>query len=355
MYAPGLAVSTLLFVLLGVFVALPIHERAREFTLPFSFETVGRFLAMTGAGVVALLFLLASTTSLSALTSDVLVNRSILLFSQNGNVAESSALVQRALGVWSSNDRAHRAGVELGILELARLAQSAPTDTEAQAALQAALSDTIEHGLAAVSIDGSDYQNWLTLAQLYQQLAGVGIEGAYEQAQAAYMSAKEENPTNPLPLFRLGQLEVARGNRAEALTHLDAALALKPDFAPAHFLRSQLLAQDQRIEEAVQSAAAAVQLVPEDPLGWYNLGVVLYIGGSFSEAGTAFAQAVTLQADYSNALFMLALSFHKVGQPEQAIAALTRVLELNPNDTSVPAMIANLEAGKDPFDGQSAQ
>jgi tetratricopeptide (TPR) repeat protein len=221
--------------------------------------------------------------------------------------------------------------------------------------LQKTLTETIDHGLAAISIDRVDYQNWLTLAVLYQELAGVGIEGAYEQAQTAYTSARNENPTNPVPVFRLAQLETARGNRGAAISNLDAALVIKPDFAPAHFLRSQLLAQDQRLEDAVASAVAVVQLVPGDPLGWYNLGVILYMGRSFNEAGAAFVQAVTLQPDYSNALFMLALTFHQVGQPEQAIQAMSRVVELNPTDTTVPAMIENIQGGKDPFDGLNPQ
>jgi tetratricopeptide (TPR) repeat protein len=117
--------------------------------------------------------------------------------------------------------------------------------------LETTLSQTIEHGLKAVSIDGADYQNWLTLAQLYQELAGVGIQGAYEQAQQAYTKAREENPTNPLPLFRLGQLETLRGNTSNAIDYFSEAVKVKRDFAPAYFLQSQLLAQQNRLEHTL--------------------------------------------------------------------------------------------------------
>lgn len=349
MYAPGLAVSVLLFVFLGLLVAHTVGEK--KITLPFNLDSAPRFLGSVFVGLIALGIIAASVTSVYALTSDMYVNHSVALYNRDGNVGNSSQIIQKALTLWPANDRAHRAAVELGILELAQLGQKANTDEAARAQLEGTLTLTIEHGLKAISIDRADYQNWLTLAQLYQELAGVGIQGAYEQAQEAYTSAREENPTNPLPLFRLAQLEVLKGNTSTAIDLFGEAVALKKDFAPAYFLRSQLLAQQNRLDEAIASAAPAVQLVPDDPLGWYNLGVILYLKGSFNEAGAAFAQAVNLQNDYSNALFMLGLTYYQVGAPEQAVAALSRVLELNPNESSVAAMINNIRSGKAPFDG----
>lgn len=352
MYAPGIAISILLFLLLGVFVAASaINHRTISIGLDTTTQFVGS--VVIAAGVV--LALVAGGVSAMALTSDIYVNRSVALYNQDGNVANSSALIQKALNTWSSNDRAHRAAVELGILELAQLGQKANTDEAARVQLETTLSQTIEHGLKAVSIDKADYQNWLTLAQLYQELAGVGIQGAYEQAQQAYESAKKENPTSPLPLFRLAQLETLRGNTSNAIDLFTEATKLKRDFAPAYFLQSQLLAQQSRLDDAIAAGAAAVQLVPGDPLGWYNLGVILYVKRSFNEAGAAFAQAVNLRSDYSNALFMLGLTYEQVGQPEQAVAALSRVLELNPNEATLPVMIQNIRTGKDPFEGLAQQ
>ncbi len=349
MYAPGLAISVLLFVLLGILVVHIVGEK--KSILPLNLDSLPKLAGVVVALVLTVGTFVASATSLLALASDMYVNHSVALFNRDGGIGASTAVIQKALMLWPSNDRAHRAAVELGILELAQLGEKANTDEAARAQLEGTLSQTIEHGLQAVSIDRADYQNWLTLAQLYQELAGVGIEGAYEQAQQAYTTAREENPTNPLPLFRLAQLEVLKGNTSNAIDLFAEAITLKRDFAPAYFVRSQLLAQQNRLEEAIASAAPAVQLVPDDPLGWYNLGVILYLNGSFNEAGAAFAQAVNLRTDYSNAFFMLGLTYYQVGAPAEAVAALTRVLELNPNESFVATIIDNIRAGKQPFDG----
>ncbi len=351
-YVPGVALSALLFVLLGLFVAVPKTEEPRAWAVHFglrNLKQLGKSLAVVipVVGIVAM-----GIFGGEVLASDIAINRSIVAFGTNNDMAKAREHIETALWWSPSNDRAHRAAVELGIVELARIAQSGAGEAATQQ-LQATLAMTIEHGLSAVTIDDSNYQNWLTIAQLYQELAGVGVEGAYEQAQAAYKEAQTDNPTSPLPLFRLAQLETARGNRAAALGYFDQTLALKPDFAAAHFLRSQVLAQDGRMQDAVGSALTAVQLVPQDPLGWYNLGTILYAGQSWNDAAVAFAQAVTVQADYSNAIFMLALTLAQLGNTEQALVALDRVAELNPQDTVVPAVAANIRNGRQAFEGLS--
>jgi len=352
MYAPGLTISVLFFVFLGLFVVQTNTKRVQFST---TLDTTTSVIGVIVAALLVFGTLGVGTVSAYALLSDIYVNKSVALYQRDGNVGTASEEISHALQLWPANDRAHRAAVELGILELSQLSAKANTDETARKQLQDTLSQTIEHGLKAVSIDREDYQNWFTVAQLYQELAGVGIEGAYEQAQQAYESAREENPTNPMPLLRLAQLEVVRGNTSNAIDLFGEAVNVKRDFAPAYFLRSQLLAQQNRLDDAVASAAAAVQLVPQDPLGWYNLGVILYVKKDINQAGAAFTQAVTLQNDYSNALFMLGLTYYQVGAPEQSIAALTRVAELNPKETSVLAMIENIRSGKAPFDGLSQQ
>ena len=352
-YVPGLAVSSLLFIFLGIFIALPRSE-VGSFSVPFGLQNLKQLGGAVLVVVPVLVLFVMSGLSFRALASDVSLNRSILAFNTEGNPSAARAHVQTALSLWPSNDRAHRAAVELGIVELARLAQNGEAEG-AQQKLQETLTETIQHGLAAVTIDDTDYQNWLTLAQLYQELAGVGMEGAYEQAREAYQEARTDNPTNPVPLYRLGQLESIKGNRAAAIQHLDEALKLKPDFAAAYFLKSQVLAQDNKLDEAITAALSAVQLVQDDPLGWYNLGTILYAKKNWNDAAIAFAQAATLQPDYSNAIFMLGLTLVELKDNTQALAALARVKELNPNDPAVPAIIANIQAGNAPFTGLTQQ
>jgi tetratricopeptide (TPR) repeat protein len=104
-------------------------------------------------------------------------------------------------------------------------------------------------------------------------------------------------------------------------------------------------------DPAVTAAAQAVQLVPEDPLGWFNLGYILYSGKSYDNAAAALEKAATLTPDYANALFILGLTYNAQGRTEDAVMILSRVAQLNPSETWLSQLVANVQAKKDPFDG----
>ena len=249
--------------------------------------------------------------------------------------------------VLPNNDRAHRAGVELGFLELSKMISEGGDSEEKRAQLQATLNSTIQHGLAAVSIEDRNYQNWLTLARLYGELAGVGVEGAEASARDAYAKVLQNNPTNPLPYLGLAQLDIAGGKEVEARQNLEAAIQIKPDFAAAHFLLSQIHARANEMDKAEEHAGAVVQIATEDPLGWYNLGTVFYARGNNANAALALERAVTLQNNYANALFLLGLSYYKLDRREDSLAAFKLVAELNPGDANLTEIISTLAAGKD--------
>jgi tetratricopeptide (TPR) repeat protein len=221
--------------------------------------------------------------------------------------------------------------------------------------LKTALSSTIAHGLAAVSIDNTNYQNWLALAGLYQSLAGQGIQGAYEQAQAAWQHAASTTPANPLPQIQLGEIALAQNNATAATGYFSKAITLKPDLALPYYLRSQIEANQAQWQNAVKDAASAAQLANQDPLGWYNLGVILYAAGDYQNAGASLEKAVSLQNNYSDALFALSVIYDKVGAHQNAIAAAQKVAELNPTNAIATEVLQNLQTGKSALDGIAGQ
>ncbi|TSC86427.1 MAG: hypothetical protein G01um10148_413 [Parcubacteria group bacterium Gr01-1014_8] len=351
MYAPGFVASMLLFILLGLFVATSLTVPRDPVEQVFRVEeNSASKIDMIGAALAAILIVVISGVSMRALASDMMVNKAVVEFAKDRDSGAASMAIERALVIWPSNERAHRAAVELGVLSLSEQGAKA-NDPEAQARLQATLTQAIQHGLSAVSIGRTDYQNWLTLAQLYQELAGAGVGGAYEQAREAYATARAENPTNPVPVFRLAQLEAVQGNRDAAIGLLKETIQLKQNFAAAYYLISQLYAEKQQYQEATEASAIAVQLVPQDPLGWYNLGTILYASKQNRDAAAAFSQAITLMPNYSNAIFMLALTYAQLGETDSAALTMARVAELNPDDAGVQRMVENIKAKKDPFTG----
>lgn len=341
-YTPTLAVSLLLFFLLGLSIALTTVDHTSVFSLPLRvFSVRGIF------GILLLFFiggsiLFAGVSVVRTAVSDLLIQKSASDFTKVGDIPRALSLIQLSLQVNPQNDRAYRAAVELGLLQLQKLIAEGKTSDAG--ALQATLSDTIKNGLAAVSIDSGDYQNWLSLAALYQNLASAGVEGAHQNAREAYEKAAATNPTNPLPLLGAGQVALSQGDATSSVSYLNAAILLKPNLAVAYFLRSQAEGQRGNFASAIEDAKAAVSLAQQDPLGWYNLGVLLYVAGNYQLAAEALSQAISLNNNYSNALFVLALAHNKMNDHERAVAAMRRVFELNPNNETARSTLASLIA-----------
>ncbi len=349
-YVPGPALSTLVFLMTGMLVAFSV--RARLSRLLYASLKGGSMRSIAQSAVLSIFGLSIIVAPLGVsrvLSAEILLNRSIVVYNETKDTQATSDLIKKALWVNPSNTRAHRLAIQLGLVQLqAMAAQADPKDEAARAQLQATLQATIQHGLDAVAISGNDYQNWLELAGLYQQLAGFKVTGAYENARAAYQRARMENPSSPAPLFRLAQLEVLEGHKDVALKNLAAAAQLKPDFAAAYYAASQIYASENDFKNAFSAAVLATQYAPQDPLAWYNAGAIAYAGKDYTNAVAALEQALTLQSSYANAAYVLGLAYYDVGRVADSLKVFEALQALEPNQQVVQDAIKNLRAGAAP-------
>lgn len=348
-YTPGVALTGLTFMLLGLLAVAALGDAPPRTVRVGVFDLRG-LLVLVALLVLSGVSVAAAGAAGREVLSNMYVNKGSYAFQTTNDAIAAGSAIQTALSISPKNDRAHRAAAELGIVQLALLIQSGQVDEAARQQLQATLQNTIQHGLTAVEIDGANYQNWLSLAQIYSNLAGANVEGALENAKNAYNKAFTAQPTNPVPKLRLAQVAVAQNDLATARANLQEAISLKPDFAAAYYLLSQVEAAAGQGDPAVNAAATAVQLVPEDPVGWFNLGYILYAGQSFPNSAQALERAATLTPDYANALFILGLTYNALDRKQDAVTVLGRVAQLNPNETWIPQLIGNIQSGKEPFD-----
>ena len=153
---------------------------------------------------------------------------------------------------------------------------------------------------------------------------------------------------SPLPLLQLAQLELIQENTDVALQNLAAAIQLKPDLAAAYYMASQIYASKEDFKNAIPAATQAAQYGRNDPLGWYNLGAVAYAGKDYATAAAAEEQALTLNPQYANALYILGLSYYELERPDDALQVFNALNQLSPDQKVVTDILANLNAGRAP-------
>ena len=355
LYVPGPALSALIFLSIGLLVAFSTQAGP---TNPLHISLRGNgwkgWAATAGLVLFAIVTVVSSIGILRVLAAEMILNRGIVVYNSTQDIGSASSLVSSSLSIYPQNARAHRVGIQLGLAELQQLiAKADPKDEAARAELQDVLKQTIQHGLDAVAINGTDYQNWLELAGLYQQLAGVKVEGAFENARAAYERARQENPLSPLPLLQLAQLELIEENTDIALQNLAAAIELKPDLAAAYYMASQIYASKKDFKSAIPAATQAAQYGQNDPLGWYNLGAIAYAGADYTTAAAAEERVLTLNSQYANAMYVLGLSYYELKRADDAVKVFEALNQLSPNQKVVTDILENLKAGNPPLPATS--
>lgn len=195
---------------------------------------------------------------------------------------------------------------------------------------------------------------WLRLARAnptagFYCRAGGALESLrrYSEAEAAFRSARELDPTMHEAFVGLGLSLINQGKFVEALEVLDA-VAADGDRAVVYCLRGHALKRLGRHEEALQAfrESAAADPAFDEPL--LNMGLLLK-GVDDAAAKAAFEKAVELDDNYSDAHRELGWILRKEKQLESAERHLRRAAELNPSDAWAWVYLGNLLWAKGEF------
>jgi tetratricopeptide (TPR) repeat protein len=103
----------------------------------------------------------------------------------------------------------------------------------------------------------------------FQSLVELGLEalksGDLNGAEEIFSSALRKGIKHPLVYHKLGVIAQQRGMQVEAVARFYEALALQPDFGPAHLLLGSSLLALKRNAEARSELRRAVTLMPREP------------------------------------------------------------------------------------------
>ncbi len=309
--------------------------------------TLGR--ALVALLVVVVVFASATLTIRRALADVfVLQGQSALVAGQT-----DAALFQATRAAWfESTDNVHLLSLAAGFVQLQQIANdsSVPTAT-AQERFSTTLTATIATGEQAMVHMKEDYRPYVLMGNIYSFLASLKVQGAYENARAAYETAALYNPKNPEIPLALARLEAAQGTEARAEAAVTTALTLKPDYTDAILFVAQLAAAKNDIQGAIRAAEVAVQTAPGVSSIWFQLGLLYYTNNAMDNAIVALERAIQLTPEYANAKYFLGLAYYKQNRAQDAIRLFEQLQRENPDNTEVSLILSNMRFGKQPLDG----
>lgn len=349
-YVPNVVITVLAFLFTGLFLAsLRQQGMLKEKFFAFAENPKIGFISVLGLTVLLILSLAGLYIIGERYVSAFRFERAIAAYVVKGDLTAARADVAKAIATLEL-DSHHQFAAELQLLKINEIINSlAGTLEERREKFQQALASAIQHGQRATALRAENYQNWLVLGRVYASMVPLQIQGAYDNAKQAYEKARLLAPHHPQVYLSLAELDAMNQNNEGATTYLAQALAEKNNYTAAVFLLAQIQIADGDLENALQSVEAATVLAPQNPVVFFQLGLLRYNKQDFKGAAAALTQAVQLNEMYANARYFLGLAYFKENRPQEAIAQFVRIAELNPDNAEVKLILENLRAGREPF------
>ncbi|MBP6881787.1 MAG: tetratricopeptide repeat protein [Candidatus Pacebacteria bacterium] len=236
------------------------------------------------------------------------------------------------------------AQMQIGTLN-SLLSVSSPNEEQQQTFLKAA-----EVALVAieqaVQKDPTDPDNHTVLAGVFNNLALVGIEGSQQRADTALAEAQSLDPQNPGYSLVAAQIAARKNDVETARREVGKALELKRNFTPAMYLSAQLDISEGKTEAAIETTRSIIMLEPRNPTRYFQLGVLLSATDQLPEAMAAYRAAISLDPQYANARYLLALAHLKGNETQPALDQLRKVQETNPENQQLAELIKQVESGE---------
>ncbi len=194
-----------------------------------------------------------------------------------------------------------------------------------------ALDEALRHGGDTAE---TDYLSGL-IAQRY---------GRFGDALAWYEHASTREPMNAPYVVAVAETLVALDRAADALARVRSRLTDFEQNATLRALAGGIYMMLDRYEEAADAYRDAARIVPDDQRLQYQLGLALTLSENYQEGAAVLAAAVKAEDPAApveaSALSALARCRLAMNQPEEAKAAMRRVVEADPNSPRNWALLA---------------
>ncbi|TSD02645.1 MAG: Tfp pilus assembly protein PilF [Parcubacteria group bacterium Athens0714_16] len=356
LYVPDIAMLSLTFVFSGILIASLYNDEAiKKTNISFSKDSKMGIVVISVSVILLAATVLWGVFVTKKFVSNVYFQKGVIAANVSGDVALSESNIKTAIK-FDKNDLFYRTLVQIDLVKLNQIAGQKDVEAKVlQEQFQNALGEAIDNAKTAVSIDGTNYLNWLVLGNVYEVVVPLKVEGAYQSAMASYQEALKYNSQSPSIYLTMAKLEVLNKDIKKAKALIKTSLEKKNNYTEAFFLLSQIEVDQGNISAAISSVESASTLSPNDPTVFFYLGLLKYNNKNYSDAITALERSVILSPTYSNAKYFLGLSYQKVNRVTDAVAQFEDVKTLNPDNKEVEQILTNLKNGKDPFAGSATE
>jgi tetratricopeptide (TPR) repeat protein len=199
-----------------------------------------------------------------------------------------------------------------------------------------------------VSLDGVVENQKLTveLSQIDKSARLDFKEGRLSEAEAGFLEYLHYLPRSVPCLCNLGVLKISMKNYSEAEYYLEKAIAIESNSGLANYLLGRTYFLQDKLDDALVKLEAGLSYDPQNAKAHNCVGVISTRKGWVDRAERAFTSAVTIDPEYGDAHFNLAL-LHATKDdpnPSEAEKHYFRALHLGvPRDAAIEGFLKEFE------------
>jgi tetratricopeptide (TPR) repeat protein len=153
--------------------------------------------------------------------------------------------------------------------------------------------------------------------------------GNLSEAANAYRGALSINPGWIDPTLNLGNILLGREQHDEAISLYQNALVIHPKDSRLHQNLAAALFARCRFGEAAKALRDAIEIEPREAKLHYKLGLALLELDEFEQAIPAFAQTVAIEHDHPTAYTRLGLALERADRFDEAVMAYRKATDVN--------------------------
>lgn len=153
-------------------------------------------------------------------------------------------------------------------------------------------------------------------------------------AYADYTKAAELNPKKPEYLVNRANASVDMKKVDDAMTDYAQAIKIDPTYGQAYAQRGILFDGQGRADDALRDFARSIELDPGYSEPYYNRGTIYSARKEYAKAIPDYEKYISLTTDpnyVADGYMNLGIAQFYTGNPQKAVDALTKVVELRPN------------------------
>ena len=196
------------------------------------------------------------------------------------------------------------------------------------------LRDLIGRGSAeeALLIATKLLENWPSSVSILDVMATANQKlGNLDAYVAIYDQILKLKPDDDVAYNNMGIVLAEQDKLEEAVEAFSKALSINSSNAETYNNLGNALQKQGQFEEAVEAYKKSVSINPDNAETYNNMGTAIKEQGELAEAIEVYKKAIAIKPDYAEAYNFIGVSLEDQGKPKEAIASFNKALSIQPD------------------------